>query len=385
MPLDRERVTSKSWSGRDVQLRAVAAELSRVHAELSHSETGDREHPRPRNCVLNLIVAVGDEEREDSAEQVISAIATGHPLRAIVLHSNAEDGERLDAEIKAEAHHLVRGASVQLEQVTLDVHGLAGMHPASLVEPLLVPDVPTYLWWTGSPPLDEPALHDALNACDALIVDSAHFADRVRSFLDLAALAERIRDRVGFVDLQWARQKPWRETVAQLFAPGGRRPQLRGLHRVMLECVGQGAGNRVPAILFAGWLAAALGWRPTRRVSVTESAAEVLLEGGEERVVELICRAGEHPGLGDGELRALEIEGQTGRRRLTARMEIRPDRADHAHLELDINGAATIQQRLPMPREDEDKLLLHALSALRRDAVYLRSLDAAARLLEALR
>ena len=65
MLLDSERITARTWSGQGVQLRTVAAELSRLHTELSHADTGDREHPRPRNCVLNLVVAVSDDQREE--------------------------------------------------------------------------------------------------------------------------------------------------------------------------------------------------------------------------------------------------------------------------------------------------------------------------------
>jgi glucose-6-phosphate dehydrogenase assembly protein OpcA len=383
--LSAERVRTRTWSGSDVSLQTVAAELSRLHTELTHEDTGDQEHPRPRNSVLNLVVAVSDGEREDSVEQVVKAVAAGHPLRAIVFHRSSEPGQGLDASITTQAHTLVRGASVQMEQVTLRVRGPAGEHPASLVEPLLVSDVPSYLWWTGSPPLGERGLHDALAACDALIVDSAHFSSMVESFLDLSALAERMGTRVGFVDLEWARQRPWRETVAQFFAPEARRRLLKGLRGVTVESVGPGQVSRVGGMLFAGWLMAALGWRLTRAMNTSEGGEDTLLDAGQGRMVELEFHSGAHAGLPNGALRLVRFHGEGRGKKFSGAIEIRPDRADHAHMRIDLEGAENLQQRLPMPQRDEAELLLHALSAVRQDPVYMRSLEAASRLLEALR
>jgi glucose-6-phosphate dehydrogenase assembly protein OpcA len=385
MQLGAERIWARAWSGTDVDMLTVAAELNRLHRELTQEGTGDQEHPHARNCVLNLIVAVSDGEREESVEQVVKAVAAGHPLRAIVFHRSSAPGDGIDAHISTEAHRLVRGTSVQMEQVTLRVRGAAGQHPASLLEPLLVPDIPTYLWWTGSPPLGERGLHDALAACDALIVDSAHFASMVDSFLDLAALADRMGGQVGFVDLEWARQKPWRETLAQFFSPESRRPLLYGLGRVAVESVGEGQSSRVGGMLFAGWLMGALRWRVTRAVSTSEAGEDSLVDAGQGRMVELRFNSGQHPGLPNGSLRVLRFEGEGGGKQFHGEIEIRPDRPDHAHMRIDLAGTESLQQRLPMPESNEAELLLYALSAARQDPVYLRSLEASARLLEGLR
>jgi glucose-6-phosphate dehydrogenase assembly protein OpcA len=274
---------------------------------------------------------------------------------------------------------------IQLEQVTLKVRGQAAEHTASLVDPLLVPDVPTYLWWTGTPPLAEQALRDALEASDVLIVDSAQFESPVQSFLDLAALAERLGERLGFVDLRWVRQKPWRETLAQFFAPASRREMLDGLQRVTVESTGEGAGGRVGAVLLAGWLMAALDWRLTDRTSSTQDAAEVLLKRANGRILELTLRAVQQENLPPGVVRSIHFDGRAGGREFATHMEIRPNRSDHAHARVDIGQVETLHQRLAMPQPTDSDLLLQALSAARRDRVYLRSLDAAAKLVDALR
>jgi glucose-6-phosphate dehydrogenase assembly protein OpcA len=380
-----ERILSRSWSGEGVDLGRVAAELIRLHEELTRPQSGQLEHPHPRNCVMNLVVAVGDERREATVQRAAQALAAGHPLRAVVVHRTSRAGEGIDAEITTESHRLVRGRSVQMERVTIRVRGQAAEHTASLVEPLMVPDVPRYLWWTGTPPLTQHGLREALAACDVLIVDSAHFANVVEAFLDLAALAERLGKRLGFIDLQWARQRPWRETLSQFFSPLRRRDMLGGLERVVVESVGMGPAGRVGAALLGGWLMSALDWRMTEATRSSPAGAEVLLRTPQRKTVELALRAVEHEGLPHGALRALGFDGRVGAMQFAARMEIRPDRTDHAHVRIDIGGQETLHQRLPLPQLTEPDLLVTALSAAHLDRVYLRSLDAAAKLVDALR
>jgi glucose-6-phosphate dehydrogenase assembly protein OpcA len=328
---------------------------------------------------------VSDEKQEEAVQRAVQDVASGHPLRAIILRRSPGEGEGLDAEITTQAHHLLRGRSVQLEQVTLKVRGQAAEHTASLVDPLLVPDVPTYLWWTGTPPIAEQGLRDALAACDVLIVDSVQFENLVQAFLDLAALAERLGGRLGFVDLRWVRQKPWRETLAQFFAPESRREMLEGLERVVVESIGEGTAGRVGGMLLGGWLASALDWRLTDATSSTHAGAEVLLRRASGRMIQLTLRAVEQANLPPGALRSIQFDGHAAGKEFATHMEIRPDRSDHAHVRIDIGGVETLKQRLALPQPTDSDLLLHALSAARRDRVYLRSLDAAAKLLDALR
>ena len=265
------------------------------------------------------------------------------------------------------------------------VRGQPAGHIASLVDPLLVPDVPTYLWWTGTPPLTQQALRDALDATDALIVDSAQFENAVQSFLELAALAERLGGRLGFIDLLWVRLRPWRETLAQFFAPQSRREMLEGLERVAIESIGEGTAGRVGGLLLAGWLLGALDWSLTDRTSSTHAGAEALLRTANGRMMQLTVRAVEQDNLPAAAIRSIHFEGHAGGKEFATHIEVRPDRSDHAHALIDIGRVERLHQRLAMPQPSESDELLQALSAARRDRVYLRSLDAAAKLVDALR
>jgi glucose-6-phosphate dehydrogenase assembly protein OpcA len=181
------------------------------------------------------------------------------------------------------------------------------------------------------------------------------------------------------------RQKPWRETLAQFFAPEARREMLDGLERVVVESIGEGAAGRVGGMLLAGWLMAALGWRLTDATSSTHAGAEALLRAASGRMIRLTLRSVEQAGLPTGAIRSIHFDGHAGGKEFATHIEIRPDRSDHAHARIDIGRVETLHQRLAMPQPTDSDLLLQALSAARRDRVYLRSLDAAAKLVDALR
>ncbi|MDP9247894.1 MAG: glucose-6-phosphate dehydrogenase assembly protein OpcA, partial [Candidatus Dormibacteraeota bacterium] len=218
-----------------------------------------------------------------------------------------------------------------------------------------------------------------------LIVDSSHFSNKVDAFLDLAALADRLGGRMGFVDLQWARQKAWRETLAQFFAPEERRHLLSGLQRVDIACVGEGRANRVSGTLIGGWLMSLLGWRLTPAVSVSSSGSEAILKGENGQTVQLMLRSATSHDMHHGMLCAVRFDGHSKGNPFAMQMEVRADRSDHAHVLIDMGGEETLHQRLPLPDLDDAALLLQALSSARRDRVYLRSLEAAAKLVDAFR
>src|SRR6266851_4080460 len=51
---------------------------------------------------------------------------------------------------------------------------------------------------------------------------------------------------------------PWRETIAQFFAPVARRSFLSGITSIGIDYTGQGRGNRIPSSVLVGWIASAL-------------------------------------------------------------------------------------------------------------------------------
>lgn len=383
--LQPERVRSQRWQATNTNLRTVIDQLWRLESELRLHDVDDEDHPHPRNCVLNLIILLSDRQRVEACDRLVAELSASHPMRAILLHLNAGDGAgTLDAEITADAHQLVNGFPVQREQVLLRVRGAAADHLAGLVEPLLVTDVPTFLWWCRKQGLDHQALSQVIDFSDVLIVDSAQLERPVEALLDLATLAARPDHRIGISDLRWARLRPWCDAISQFFAPAGRHRLLAALHEVDGESAGSSPQSRVGAALLAGWAAAALGWRFVNATANGNTATEAVAETAGGKQVRVRLRSVPSERMEDGEVIGIHLSGQTNEGPFKLAIERDRDLGNHAHVTIELGGEP-IRQRLTLPRMGDPDLLLHVLWASHRDLVFESTLVSAATLLEALR
>ena len=382
--LPPERIHRLVWHGENVSLATVVGEIDRLHRELVRRDAADDAHPHPRNCVMNLVVVAAKAQQAQHALEAVDRVAGQHPARALVLLLDEGGEERVDCEVASTAHQLLNGCPVECERVRLHVSGPAASHLPSLVEPLLVPDVKTHFWWTGTPPLTDQRLLQAMTICDFLIIDSAHFDRPYESFRDLAALARTVRDKVALADFHWARLEPWRQLLAQFFSPPDRRPFMEGINGVGLDYVGEWRANRVGAALLAGWLISSLGWKLKEAASGAGGVVAALLESRRKHPVDLSFRSVSIPGLTPGEIAALRLEAAAGGRTCSLVMEREREKLRWADVRIQIGGAETVKQLVPLEPEDEAQLLLDLLVDGVQDPVYMRSLESAAELLQAL-
>jgi glucose-6-phosphate dehydrogenase assembly protein OpcA len=368
----------------------VVAELNRLHGELARQEAealpADT-HPHSRNCVLSLVVVTREADEAERAGAAAEQLARLHPLRSVVIQIGPPSANsQIDARIVIHSHQEAAGAPIDGEHLNLLVQGPAGDHLPSLIEPLLLSDVRGYLWWMDTPPLREATLHRTLEIVDALVVDSAAFGRPLDSFLDLAGLADSLAaQRLSIADFHWGRLTPWRECIAQFFAPAGRKIFLDGISAVGVDYVGEHRGNRVAAALLAGWFGSSLGWRVKRATGGAGGIVVAYSESGRRHPVEIIFRSVSATGLAPGELAAVRIEA--GSRGQTAALALERDlpAGIRASMHIDIGAAKRLTEMVPMPVSDEAQLLAGVLATGGWDPVYQRSLRAAAGLLRALK
>jgi len=385
-PLHEDRVRVRRWEAADTTLEAVMAHLHELHRELTHHDANEQEHPHPRNCVLNLVVAVDEQHRATACDKLVAGLAASHPLRAILIHLHGGKGQgTLDAAITSEAHQLVSGFPVQREQVLLHVRGEAAHHLSSLVEPLLVGDIPTYLWWSGRHRLDEAIVQDAMGFSDALVVDSARFDRPVDALLQLAALVADPKGSIGVADFRWSRMRPVRDAVSQFFGPAERRGLLDGLEELTVVATGTGPDDRGAAALLAGWMAAAMDWRFEAPVTSGADATEADAGTAAGHRVRVTLRSAPNERLHRGELQRVLLAGRRGRRTFSLSLERDPGGDDHGHLEIVFDGGPPVRQRLSLARLGDPDALVHVLWARPRDPVFDGALRAATPLLEAMR
>jgi glucose-6-phosphate dehydrogenase assembly protein OpcA len=252
-----------------VDISTIERELGQLWKE-NAAEAGGQAVTRA--LTLNLVARASDSATAEAISGVVQGLTASHPNRTVLASLRPDDAEpRLDAFVQANCLLGSRGApQVCGEQITIDARGPAMAQVASLVLPLLVPDLPVVLWLPGPAPFADPLLGRLRGVIDRLIVDSRSFADPARELSEMARF--EAADHVGpgngphapaLSDLAWAELTPWRELAAQFFDTRVLLPHLRRMDRVEIDYAPQaGRANVAQSLLLAGWLASCLGWTP---------------------------------------------------------------------------------------------------------------------------
>jgi glucose-6-phosphate dehydrogenase assembly protein OpcA len=172
------------------------------------------------------------------AKRVLAGLAERHPARTIFLVPLPGRGAGVEADATVHDFAIGGGREVLSEVIELRLRGEAARHPASIVLPLLISDLPAFCRWRGMPDWDGQALHEIVDVCDRLVVDSNEWQGLPGAYPELA----RLFDRIAVSDLAWRRGLGWRVALAE------RWPGIRRVERVTVE------GPRADALLLAGWL-----------------------------------------------------------------------------------------------------------------------------------
>jgi glucose-6-phosphate dehydrogenase assembly protein OpcA len=236
-------------------------QIERELARLRMNEDGSL---GARASVLNLIV-VTSEESAPEVSRVVSELSGSYPSRAILMISDPDEGEA-NVEIGLSAfcnvrHGMPGGSRNQVcaEQITVHVEGPPAEHLESLAGPLLIPDLPVFLWYPDGGVPGSPGCDGMAALADRLILDSGAAGDCEASLRAIALHLEQEGGVPEIGDLQWAALSPWRSLLADLFAPPERAGELAKIRRV--EVLHDRTGE-CQALLLVGWLCSALGWRP---------------------------------------------------------------------------------------------------------------------------
>jgi glucose-6-phosphate dehydrogenase assembly protein OpcA len=288
-------------------LHAVNRALKDMHHEML-KVGGRSEGAAMRLAVLNLVAACVDPESADTAAQAVGRLGAKHPVRAIIVLADPQRKSQMEADLSLQCSAL-DATQMCAEQVRMFVGGEAAYHLASVVTPLLVPDIPTYLWLVGSPPLQQAFGQDAVAICERLILDSGAYDDDAGALRLLADELEAVGDALAVSDIAWERTRTWRQLIAQSFDGQAMRRFLHGITRVEVES----SGDRVTAQawLLAGWMASRLGWKAASdqpRVVTMSHPVEDVPAPNLARVT-LQCSAGDQTALVTVERRGAALCG----------------------------------------------------------------------------
>ncbi|EHN11584.1 opcA protein [Patulibacter medicamentivorans] len=215
----------------------------------------ERERFRQRSALparaLNLVTVV-DADDADEVVRRLAATGGNAPSRSILLRVHP-DRSRLSARVTLAADGDAGDrTSAMNELVTVDV-GLRHLSRLeSIVDPMVLTDVPTLLW---APHDHRGAIESLVPLAQTVLLDSSDAA-LATTGLD-EALALQAAHAVGVVDLSWMRTLPWRQRLAAAFSPPSRRDELARIGDVEVR---HQPGSAAAAWLVLGWLAARLRW-----------------------------------------------------------------------------------------------------------------------------
>jgi glucose-6-phosphate dehydrogenase assembly protein OpcA len=244
---DAAQMEEGIWSAQDTNPSDIEAALRAMLAE-RHAEHAGYVPAR----ALNLVCVV-DKHWSGEVANRLGAVGPHHASRTVVC---AIEPRRTTidavATIASDVHPGPGEFALLRETVVLDVGERHLPHLNTIIDPLVVTDLPTVLW---APHGHHAAIDVLLGVGQVVLLDT----------LDEPAVADGLRracsvlERAYVVDLAWLRSTPWRERVAATFDPPHLRPDLRTLSSVTVR---HQPDSSAAALLLVGWLAARLDWRP---------------------------------------------------------------------------------------------------------------------------
>jgi glucose-6-phosphate dehydrogenase assembly protein OpcA len=258
--------------------KLAQVDIARIEKELktlwqSASESGEEGGSVTRACAMNLILYSEDSDAETVAGDVLDDITTRHPCRAILAISREAATPALEAWVSARCHitDSKSGKQICCEQITVRSEGNGPNELASVVLPLVISDLPVFLWWRAKK-VNFANVKPFLSYVDELIVDSAKDEGSANFFADVihiigAYLEEKHGAQIVVSDLNWRRCLLWREALALSFDHQHGHLSVAALNDVHTVDIRYAAdkveriGSINQSLLYIGWLANRLGWQ----------------------------------------------------------------------------------------------------------------------------
>ncbi|HEV8535761.1 MAG TPA: glucose-6-phosphate dehydrogenase assembly protein OpcA [Candidatus Limnocylindria bacterium] len=372
-------VDTDFWGVRCRSVAELERELTRLRrAQNAHAREQGRTVARA--SVLNLIVYADRESHARRAARSIADLALRHPSRAIVVLADRGPREGVEPSIEMYCHLPIAddARQVSYEQILLRARGDVDDRIASAVIPLLVPDLPIFLWWTGTPPLGRRSFGDLLRLVDRLVVDSADFARPEATLPVIARISESARGRFGLTDLNWTRLTPWREIVTAFFDVPAWRGFLDGITGVRVGFAVDMDGRDIhpsQALLLVGWLASRLGWRPLQHLAPSEAGGLLFaIARADGARVMVRVRPRFERGLEGGDVSGIRLQAR--RDQLAEFVVKRQPDPWHQTAAVLLDGEQRWQRTVPLPSPAIVELIGEELSIIGSDHTYEQALRA---------
>ena len=258
--------------------------------------------------LFTLIVVVKDAERTLYVQRLVNLITKKFPCKLlfIAIDTGAQESflrKNSSTRIVGNGSKAISCDVLAIETSQDQLHRV----PFLLI-PEILADLPVFLL-LGHAPSEVKAVVDQLDACIGRIVFDANHVQNIGLFADEIL---GLPNKQKYVDLNWARTKPWRETLARVFntpeaialLSSCNKLEIRYCHRPSSVA---NTSSDTQAIYLQAWVASRLGWKP---VSVEENTDHIVIRYSiDSREVSIILTPTDSDFLEEGTIASVEIRG----------------------------------------------------------------------------
>ncbi len=386
--------------------------LWRVHAPSSDAsaraeQAAEEEQAVMRARVANLIVFIPAESLISEVNEALAELTSSHPCRALVLSGDSQARDR-NIEVSVSALCQAQAKSqrqVCCELVTLVARGRYAVELPSAAIPLLVSDLPVFLWWRGALDPGDKIFSTLSKAVDRVAIDTAACRDPFKDLKALSALMSSGSElQAPMSDLNWARLTSWRALLASFFDTADRREELDQINHVQIDYSSESRDQKSEvrgqrkesvsalsiapqALLIAGWLASRLGWSSFAKHSApaassgansaaAPNAVTVLLEkDGRSLEVEFHCV--ERPNMRPGRLARVALRTAADPAETFEVLRSKDGQCLETRRERGKSGGAA--RVLKVRNRSTAELLGGEMDILTRDRIYEQAVESAAK------
>jgi glucose-6-phosphate dehydrogenase assembly protein OpcA len=353
-----------------VEVGSVEKELAKLWRSAAEGGAPGVSAALTRTLLSNILVYAQSDSEADRAMDAIFGLAALHPARVIIADTEPLSKDRsLGVEISMLCNIGDRSRRLCGEEIRIHTHGL-DQSALGTIMPLLIPDLPVYLWTPGEPGAEVGILRDLAHICDHWIVDSRDFASLGDSLRAVVSLGPGREPALTLHDLAWSSLSQWRETIAQHFDPAPAReflPKIRSV-RIVYRTINEPRPS-VEALLTASWLIARLNWREPK-VSVEKNGDWTISVIADESPVSINLNAKPDARASIEEVSfECEADGKRGEFRSAI-----ADRVDEVILEANVPGVPATRRTVRFSRPTPSDELLRILDSTGADTLYEQAL-----------
>lgn len=227
-----------------------------IQTELNRLKESPTDGNQIKASLFNLVIYVHDPKRLDYFNKIVKMVVDQFPCRIIFIQGNSNSSKTT---LQVNVQTGSKGIS---DQIYIIASGDGLTQVPFLIYPLLIPDLPIYLFWSQDLTKDAHILPCIKRLATRIIIDSENtddlqnFSQTIRKQLQLTS--------TDIVDMNWYRIAGWKQIIARAFDSKDRIDLLgKATHiKIIYNDVSDPSSTqpKTQAIYLQAWLASCLGW-----------------------------------------------------------------------------------------------------------------------------